>query len=72
MVFTNGDQRVFYRTMLGVTVMIMQQLTGINLITYELPLTGTDLSDNPGTTRHTSSSRASASRSACPASCPAS
>lgn len=34
MVFTNGEQRVFYRTTLGVAVMIMQQLTGINLITY--------------------------------------
>lgn len=33
MVFTNGEQRIFYRTMLGVGAMIMQQLTGINLIT---------------------------------------
>jgi hypothetical protein len=33
MVFTNGKQRVFYRTMLGVIIMSMQQLTGINLIT---------------------------------------
>ncbi|KKA23827.1 MFS sugar transporter, partial [Rasamsonia emersonii CBS 393.64] len=37
MVFTNGEQRVFYRTTLGVAVMIMQQLTGINLITYYAP-----------------------------------
>ncbi|KAL1963340.1 hypothetical protein VTN77DRAFT_8461 [Rasamsonia byssochlamydoides] len=37
MVFTNGEQRVFYRTMLGVGAMIMQQLTGINLITYYAP-----------------------------------
>jgi hypothetical protein len=34
MIFTNGEQRIFYRTMLGVAGMIMQQLTGINLITY--------------------------------------
>jgi len=34
MVFTNGEQRIFYRTMLGVGLMVMQQLTGINLITY--------------------------------------
>ena len=33
-IFTNGEQRFFYRTMLGVAGMIMQQLTGINLITY--------------------------------------
>lgn len=34
MVFTNREQRIFYRTILGVGAMIMQQLTGINLITY--------------------------------------
>ena len=32
-IFTMGEQRFFYRTMLGVWSMIMQQLTGINLIT---------------------------------------
>ncbi|KAH8800222.1 general substrate transporter [Xylogone sp. PMI_703] len=37
MVFSNGEQRVFYRTMLGVAAMVMQQLTGINLITYYAP-----------------------------------
>jgi len=31
MVFTNGEQRIFYRTMLGVGLMIAQQLTGINV-----------------------------------------
>lgn len=36
-IFTNGEQRIFYRTMLGVGVMVMQQLTGINLITYYAP-----------------------------------
>ncbi|KZO91052.1 general substrate transporter [Calocera viscosa TUFC12733] len=36
-IFTNGSQRFFYRTMLGVWGMIMQQLTGINLITYYAP-----------------------------------
>ncbi|KAH9911642.1 general substrate transporter, partial [Amylocystis lapponica] len=36
-IFTNGEQRFFYRTMLGVGAMIMQQLTGINLITYYAP-----------------------------------
>jgi len=40
MVFTNGEQRIFYRTMLGVGLMVMQQLTGINLITYGGPLFG--------------------------------
>lgn len=33
MVFTNGEQRIFYRTMLGSIAMVMQQMTGINLIT---------------------------------------
>ncbi|GBE83371.1 sugar transporter STL1 [Sparassis latifolia] len=36
-IFTNGEQRFFYRTMLSVWAMIMQQLTGINLITYYAP-----------------------------------
>ena len=30
----NGDQRFFYRTMLGIGGQFMQQLSGINLITY--------------------------------------
>lgn len=30
----NSEQRIFYRTMLGVSAMIMQQLTDIDLITY--------------------------------------
>ncbi|GAD97952.1 hypothetical protein FG04062.1 [Paecilomyces variotii No. 5] len=37
MVFSNGEQRIFYRTMLGAGAMVMQQLTGINLITYYAP-----------------------------------
>ncbi|MCJ1304603.1 hypothetical protein MMC08_007416 [Hypocenomyce scalaris] len=36
-IFTMGEQRFFYRTMLGVWSMVMQQLTGINLITYYAP-----------------------------------
>ncbi|KAI0933438.1 hypothetical protein AcV5_005585 [Taiwanofungus camphoratus] len=36
-IFTNGEQRFFYRTTLGVAAMVMQQLTGINLITYYAP-----------------------------------
>ena len=36
-IFSNGEQRFFYRTMLGVGAMVMQQLTGINLITYYAP-----------------------------------
>lgn len=32
--FTNGPQRFFYRTMLGIGGQFMQQLSGINLITY--------------------------------------
>jgi MFS family permease len=32
--FTNGEQKFFYRTMLGVGGQFMQQLSGINLITY--------------------------------------
>ncbi|KAJ4310901.1 hypothetical protein N0V94_008221 [Neodidymelliopsis sp. IMI 364377] len=34
----NGDQRFFYRTMLGVGGQFMQQLSGINLITYYAPV----------------------------------
>ena len=30
----NGEQKFFYRTMLGVGAQFMQQLSGINLITY--------------------------------------
>ncbi|KAI1619783.1 general substrate transporter [Exophiala viscosa] len=36
-IFSNGEQRFFYRTMLGVGGMIMQQLSGINLVTYYAP-----------------------------------
>ncbi|KAK5464859.1 hypothetical protein LTS15_001422 [Exophiala xenobiotica] len=35
--FRNGEQRFFYRTCLSVWIMIMQQLTGINLVTYYAP-----------------------------------
>ncbi|KAJ4402468.1 hypothetical protein N0V91_007182 [Didymella pomorum] len=34
----NGDQRFFYRTMLGIGGQFMQQLSGINLITYYAPV----------------------------------
>ncbi|OHX00516.1 MFS sugar transporter [Colletotrichum incanum] len=34
MMFKNGDQKFFYRTMLGIGGQFMQQLSGINLITY--------------------------------------
>ena len=33
-IFKNGPQRFFYRTMLGVGGQFMQQISGINLITY--------------------------------------
>ncbi|SPO00376.1 probable sugar transporter [Cephalotrichum gorgonifer] len=36
--FTNGEQKFFYRTMLGIGGQFMQQLSGINLITYYLPV----------------------------------
>lgn len=32
--FKNGEQKFFYRTMLGIGGQFMQQLSGINLITY--------------------------------------
>lgn len=32
--FTNGPQKFFYRTMLGIGGQFMQQISGINLITY--------------------------------------
>ena len=32
--FRNGEQKFFYRTMLGIGGQFMQQLSGINLITY--------------------------------------
>ncbi|KAK5260688.1 hypothetical protein LTR20_010826 [Exophiala xenobiotica] len=35
--FRNGEQKFFYRTCLSVWIMIMQQLTGINLVTYYAP-----------------------------------
>ncbi|EED17669.1 MFS sugar transporter, putative [Talaromyces stipitatus ATCC 10500] len=35
---TNGQQRFFYRTMLGIGGQFMQQLSGINLITYYAPV----------------------------------
>lgn len=35
--FTNGEQRFFYRVMLGVGGQFMQQLSGINLISYYAP-----------------------------------
>lgn len=34
---TNGEQKFFYRTMLGIGGQFMQQLSGINLITYYAP-----------------------------------
>ncbi|KAI1085299.1 sugar transporter STL1 [Whalleya microplaca] len=34
----NGDQKFFYRTMLGIGGQFMQQLSGINLITYYAPV----------------------------------
>ena len=37
LIFTNGEQRFFYRTFLGVWGMVMLQMTGINLITYYAP-----------------------------------
>ncbi|KAI1337585.1 sugar transporter STL1 [Xylariaceae sp. FL0016] len=36
--FKNGDQKFFYRTMLGIGGQFMQQLSGINLITYYAPV----------------------------------
>ncbi|KAK4033252.1 general substrate transporter [Parachaetomium inaequale] len=36
--FKNGPQKFFYRTMLGVGGQFMQQLSGINLITYYAPV----------------------------------
>ncbi|OTB05536.1 hypothetical protein M426DRAFT_260735 [Hypoxylon sp. CI-4A] len=35
--FKNGKQKFFYRTMLGIGGQFMQQLSGINLITYYAP-----------------------------------
>lgn len=35
--FQNGEQKFFYRTMLGIGGQFMQQLSGINLITYVSP-----------------------------------
>ncbi|KAL6901137.1 general substrate transporter [Trichoderma evansii] len=35
--FKNGDQKFFFRTMLGIGGQFMQQLSGINLITYYAP-----------------------------------
>lgn len=60
MVFAIREQRIFYRTMLGVSAMTMQQLTGIRRVTYALAppiqsrylLTskkGTESSSNPST-----------------------
>lgn len=34
----NGEQKFFYRTMLGIGGQFMQQLSGINLITYYAPV----------------------------------
>lgn len=34
LVFQNGPQRFFYRTLLGMGGQMMQQVSGINLITY--------------------------------------
>ncbi|PWY87140.1 MFS sugar transporter [Aspergillus sclerotioniger CBS 115572] len=34
LVFTNGNQKFFYRTLLGMGGQMMQQLSGVNLITY--------------------------------------
>jgi hypothetical protein len=36
--FQNGPQKFFYRTMLGIGGQFMQQLSGINLITYYAPV----------------------------------
>jgi hypothetical protein len=36
--FKNGEQRFLYRTMLGIGGQFMQQLSGINLITYYAPV----------------------------------
>ncbi|CAK7235884.1 hypothetical protein SCUCBS95973_009419 [Sporothrix curviconia] len=36
--FRNGEQKFFYRTMLGIGGQFMQQLSGINLITYYAPV----------------------------------
>jgi hypothetical protein len=49
LIFKNGQQRFFYRTLLGMGGQMMQQVSGINLITYvsltELPRM-LDLTDN--------------------------
>lgn len=37
-IFKNGEQKLFYRTMLGIGGQFMQQLSGINLITYYAPV----------------------------------
>ncbi|KAE9972534.1 hypothetical protein BLS_003979 [Venturia inaequalis] len=37
-IFKNGEQKFFYRTMLGIGGQFMQQLSGINLITYYAPV----------------------------------
>ncbi|KAI0512570.1 general substrate transporter [Xylaria bambusicola] len=37
-IFTNGPQRFFHRTLLGIGGQFMQQLSGINLITYYAPV----------------------------------
>ncbi|KAK2781292.1 hypothetical protein FQN53_000636 [Emmonsiellopsis sp. PD_33] len=37
-ILTNGEQRLLYRTLLGVGVQLMQQLSGINVITYYAPV----------------------------------
>lgn len=34
LIFQNGQQRFFYRTLLGMGGQMMQQVSGINLITY--------------------------------------
>lgn len=34
MVFTNGPQRFMHRTLLGMGGQMMQQMSGVNLITY--------------------------------------
>lgn len=34
LIFQNGPQRFFYRTLLGMGGQMMQQVSGINLITY--------------------------------------
>ncbi|KAK1501046.1 hypothetical protein CABS01_09781 [Colletotrichum abscissum] len=38
MMFKNGDQKFLYRTLLGIGGQFMQQLSGINLITYYAPV----------------------------------